>query len=357
MHADFEHLPQALLERYVDEIGNLVDAHIQQKHMFFAGRKICEMFSKIPGLSRRQVAVLITVKEKFSEYKNIVEFVKKRKVVYVAGLMHTILDENVEMVDIATLRDPRQLEKVSVLVENSIYDAFVLEHLVNAWAECNGQRISWLKVKWRHCGGTGFNAVLKEVFAEKCPFLCIVDTDKHSPHGNPKGTARLVETIMKAAGYEETSSLLLLTPGREIENLIPPSIIDEWIAQNQENEGLRSLRRAFPEWPYLRATDWSFYRYLDLKVGFKDLSALPAANRDERAHVQALITRVGQQMHGVSEQLVQNLKAWIENDVRSSRRRQRTMHQKFCTCTGRKDTDILIQRLVAETMHSPDRYH
>jgi hypothetical protein len=193
----------------------------------------------------------------------------------VTAKVHTVENKggrNVLLIGFELILETRFLEEPVLLLENAstdgkLYDIILLQHAL-------AQRFGELRYSKMNGGGGSIGNEVKQIESDLRVFVCVCDTDLRHPYG-PKS-----ETFNFAArniSGKRTFAILKGTPGREIENFIPFSIIARLAVQKSKTVSFIDsvIKREG------KCCD-SFWLYFDLKEGLKDIEKYYACSSSRK---------------------------------------------------------------------------
>jgi hypothetical protein len=164
--------------------------------------------------------------------------------------------------------DSELVQKTILLCEN-LHDAALYESIAKVYLVWNKINV---KIVCEHRGGGG-NTISSEYIniqrLKKRFCLCVVDSDKFAPGGNLGSTASLIQAESDSTCINTQTFIL---DCREIENLIPNSILSELCSGNQERlNALKILEN-------ISSSSVEIRYFLDIKRGTRMKEIINASN-------------------------------------------------------------------------------
>ena len=85
LHANIEVLPDDALRVYADQIGNLLDAHRQRRHLFLPTRQFARRLSHLSWLSEAQQRTASSIAQKHNDFAPLRNTLRYTFGLYLAG--------------------------------------------------------------------------------------------------------------------------------------------------------------------------------------------------------------------------------------------------------------------------------
>lgn len=354
-HDNFSRLNGEELSEYYRVFGNILDAHANKWHLFTCSRDLARRIANLENISDRQRATAENVAQQFGQVSSLLEDAALTLVVYDPKKMNPPTGNNIISVSVETFYDPNRLVPVQILVEDSRYDKFVIDKILDALQVSGDLPQAPFKVRYRHCGGSGFPAVLNEVTDAEQMFVCVVDTDKKSAHSPNGDTLKSVNSHIQTYGTGKSPiSIVITTPSREIENLIPPQVYEEvWANSPERHAKLACIKKIMPSWPSLTTEDKEIYLYYDFKNGFDCEEDWNCGNREEEAFkVRMLKTSGEKSICGLSQTLIQQIIFNIEKSSNAPRLNKKVSGM-FQKSPLNKDVAEFASKIFSLSIHNP----
>jgi len=220
-------------------LENLAAARREGKHAVMAKR---ETLRKIAQCSRLSQFARQTYNKLFNESTQLQSYLsvvtRYIEIVNPCYEPEVVSNSGKQIVKVAPrfFKDSELIQKSMLLCEN-INDAVLYETIAKVYLIWNNINV---KIVGEHRGGGG-NTISSEYTniqqVKKRFCLCIVDSDKIAPDGNLGSTASLIQAQSDSTCINTQTFIL---DCREIENLIPNSILSELCSGNQQR--LKALR-------------------------------------------------------------------------------------------------------------------
>lgn len=227
-------------QKWSDEIiftlENLALAAREGKHFVIAERETLKKIIECPDLNRNQKAIYKTLLNKSAEFREYLSIVSKYiEICQPCPYPHIDSSSGKDIIKVSPkfFDDSETIQKTILLCENS-EDTIFYEQITNFYRF--RQKIKGIRIDFEPRGGGGstiadeYNNIQQE---KKRLCLCIVDSDKIAPHSSLGNTAKKIQEIDNS---DEIKTELLILDVRDIENLIPNSILSEIIDGNNDRE-------------------------------------------------------------------------------------------------------------------------
>jgi hypothetical protein len=252
-------------------LENIASARREGKHAVMAKRETLKKIYQCCRLSQfarntynklfNQSTQLESYLSAVTRYIEVVNSCREPEVVSYSG-------KQIIRVDPRFFNDSELVQKTVLLYENindaALYETIAKVYLV--WKEIN------VKIVCEHRGGGGNTISLEYTNIQKLKkrfCLCIVDSDKIAPDGNLGSTASLIQAQSDSTCINTQTFIL---DCREIENLIPNSILSELCSRNPER--LKALK-IFED---ISSRAFEIRSFLDIKKGTRMKEVINASN-------------------------------------------------------------------------------
>jgi hypothetical protein len=252
-------------------LENIASARREGKHAVMAKREIFKKIAQCHRLSQfarhtynklfNQSTQLESYLSAVTRYIELVNFCYEPEVVSNSG-------KQIIKVAPSFFNDSELVQKSILLCEN-LHDAALYESIAKVYLVWNKINV---KIVCEHRGGGG-NTISSEYIniqrLKKRFCLCVVDSDKFAPGGNLGSTASLIRAESDSTCINTQTFIL---DCREIENLIPNSILSELCLGNQERlNALKILEN-------ISSSSVEIRYFLDIKRGTKMKEIINASN-------------------------------------------------------------------------------
>jgi hypothetical protein len=252
-------------------LENLASARREGKHLVMAKR---EIFKKISRCSRLSQFARNTYNKLFNQSTQLESYLSA--VTRYIELVNSCYEPEVvsnsgkQIIKVAPrfFNDSELVQKTILLCEN-IHDTILYETIAKIYLVWNKINV---KIVCEGRGGGGNTVSLEYINIQQLKkrfCLCIVDSDKIAPDGNLGSTASLIQA-QSDSNCINTQTFIL--DCREIENLIPNSILSELCSGNQER--LKALKN-FED---ISSTAFEIRRFLDIRKGTRMKEIINASN-------------------------------------------------------------------------------
>jgi hypothetical protein len=252
-------------------LENLASARREGKHLVMAKR---EIFKKIAQCRRLSQFARNTYNKLFNQSTQLESYLSA--VTRYIELVNSCYEPEVvsnsgkQIIKVAPrfFNDSELVQKTILLCEN-IHDAIFYETIAKIYLVWNNINV---KIVCEGRGGGGNTISLEYINIQELKkrfCLCIVDSDKIAPDGNLGSTASLIQA-QSDSNCINTQTFIL--DCREIENLIPNSILSELCSGNQER--LKALK-IFED---ISSSAFEIRSFLDIKKGTRMKEVINASN-------------------------------------------------------------------------------
>ena len=252
-------------------LENLASARREGKHAVMAERETLKKIAQCRRLSefaRRTYNKLFNQSTQFQSYLSAVT--TYIEIVNPCYEPEVVSNSGKQIIKVAPrfFNDSELVQKTILLCEN-INDAALYENIAKVYVVWNNINV---KIVCEHRGGGGNTISLEYINIQKLKkrlCLCIVDSDKIAPDTNLGSTASRIQAESDSTCINTQTFIL---DCREIENLIPNSILSELCLGNQERlQALKILEDISSD-----AVDVRYF--LDIKKGTRMKEIVNAVN-------------------------------------------------------------------------------
>lgn len=252
-------------------LENLASARREGKHIVMAKRKTLKKIAQCSRLSQFARNIYHKLYNQSTQFQSYLSAVTRYiEIVNPCYEPAVVSDSGKQIIKVAPrfFNDSESVQKSILLCENSddavFYETIAKVYLI--WKKRNVQIVCEPR-------GGGGNTISSEYIniqqAKKRFCLCIVDSDKIAPDGNLGSTASRLQTQSDSTCINTQTFIL---DCREIENLIPNSILSELCSGNQERlKALRILENISSS-----AVDIRYF--LDIKKGTRMKEIIQSSN-------------------------------------------------------------------------------
>lgn len=214
-------------------LENLASARREGKHAVMAKRETLKKISQCCRLSQFARNTYNKLFNQATQFKSYLSAVTRYiELVNSCHEPELVYDSGKQIIKVAPrfFNDSELIQKTVLLCEN-INDAALYETIAKVYLVWNNINV---KIVCDSRGGGGNTISLEYINIQKSKkrfCLCIVDSDKIAPDGNLGSTASLIQAQSDTTCINTQTFIL---DCREIENLIPNSILSELCSGNQE---------------------------------------------------------------------------------------------------------------------------
>jgi hypothetical protein len=261
-------IDESLTNNFTDDILEalryLAIAAKEGKHKVVAKRKTLEKIMKCPRLSEYERSIyqklhhasaeLLSNLNAVSKYIEVVDSCHEPKLENLAG-------KSIIKVPVKFFNDTTKIQSTILLCENSEDTKFYIKV---ARVYCLWKNLKKIPLKYTSRGGGG-STISREYeniqnYQENL-CLCLIDSDRLSPHSSVGKTAQAIQEI---DDENILTTQLVILNFREIENLIPNSILSELCQNNLDRERSLKLLEVISSSNVAKSRD-----FLDMKDGSK----------------------------------------------------------------------------------------
>jgi len=177
----------------------------------------------------------------------------------------------------------------SVLLAEDAGDARFYEHV--ARAHVAHEKLSGIEIRCSRRGGGGSSTEDQlDAAAQERLVVCIVDSDRDWPDASDGQTARKVLQVLERLRADHPAVEVLVLPCREIENLIPGSLVLDALPSNTDAT-LRSRIADASEAGVLGRDE--LFHYLDIKKGMSLCDVLGSQPEAKQDFLRDVYSRLG----------------------------------------------------------------
>ena len=235
--------PHSWSNETITALENLALARREGKHLIIADRETLEKIGQCKDLSKNTIVIYNKILNNVSKYKAYLSTVTLYLEIQKSCLEPSLKNINslsIIQVPLKFFQDSEQIQKTILLCENAI-DANFYEILTRVFILWKRRKVS-LSFEVRGGGGTTVKTEYDNILNEQKRFcLCLLDSDRSSPNDSLGETAK--QTLEKYNSLDPRCirTQVFVLDVREIENLIPLSILSQICEDIQRQQALKLL--------------------------------------------------------------------------------------------------------------------
>lgn len=244
-------------------VCELVRSYRKGHHLVVISRAAASWLLTVEGLSKIEYATIEKIRSEYTQNGNIHKHARQYINIICArtesmGRAHASID-----VSVCSFMKSNIADRPRLLVENMLRDGWVYNFLLKNISD--KLKCRYLSVDVVHGGGDDIVSVFEQIIKEKRIVCTIVDSDKNSPAASKNTKLSKLVTVVRRHGW--LLSFAASPPCREVENLIPFSIISQIDSSKEIDTNSHLLKINEREKSIGIALSDRYLRYFDFKEG------------------------------------------------------------------------------------------